>query len=112
MDAHDFITISTRRDITLDAKDSPQEILRGILHQFVSMLRESGCAMAGHIKGILEDGESPPLFFSVTSLDKEAQLKGGPLEAKPRLSLSMTVIVAGIGKDEAARLLDFTLDRY
>ena len=112
MDAHDFVTVSTRRNIALGPADSPPETVRRILVHLVGMLREGGCAMAGHIKGMLEDGESQPLFFSLTSLDGEAQLKGGPLEVKPFLSLSINVIIAGIAQDEASRLLDLALDRY
>ena len=34
--------------------------------------------MIGHIKGMVDGGGSPPLFFSITSLEGEPQFKGGP----------------------------------
>jgi hypothetical protein len=112
MDTDDFVTLSINREIALSADNTWDETLRRFLSSYVDALREGGCTMVGHIKGMLTDGESPPLFFSATSLDREAQFKGGPLRVKSPLSLSMTVIVAGIGEDKAASLLETALDRY
>ena len=110
MDADDFVTLSVSREVE-SYGGSREEALRHLLSHYVDALREGGCTMVGHIKGMLTDGQSPPLFFSVTSLDGEAQLKGGPLKSESPQSLSMSVIIAGIDRDEAAALLESTLDR-
>ncbi len=80
-----------------------------MLGEYLRALEEAGCAMSGHLKGMLDDGESPPLFFSITSLKGEPQFKGGPLKNKETLSLSVTVIAAGIDKGEASRILDVAI---
>jgi hypothetical protein len=110
MDADDFVTLSMSREV--ESSGGSREALRRFLSHYVDALRDGGCTMVGHIKGMFTDGQSPPLFFSVTSLDGEAQFKGGPLKSESPLSLSMTVIIAGIDRDEAAALLESTLDRY
>ncbi|MEW6553791.1 MAG: hypothetical protein AB1384_05855 [Actinomycetota bacterium] len=112
MDAHDFVTVSARREASPASVRSPEEALRGLLGSLVQALREGGCTMVGHIKGMLEDGGPSPLFFSVTSLEAEPQIKGGPLAAQAGLTLSITAIVAGIGEEEAARLLSGSLGEY
>lgn len=109
MDTHDFVTVSMRREVVLAPSRSPEDSLRGLLRSLVQALRDGGCTMVGHIKGMLEDG-GPPLFFSVTSIEAEPQFKGGPLAVGERLTLSITVIVAGIGEAETGRLLAESLN--
>lgn len=112
MDADDFVAFSRREEVALPAGGAPQDALRGFLTAYAAALRVGGCSMVGHIKGMLEDGESPPLFFSLTSLEGEPRLKCGSLKPRPRLALSINVIVAGIAAGEAAALLQASLARH
>ena len=112
MDADDFITLSIRREVMPIVASPPQDVLRRFISGYMETLGEKGCTVIGHIKGMVEDGESPPLFFSVTSLAGETQLKGGPLKSGTRLALSMTVIVAGITADEASVALEDALAKH
>ena len=112
MDAEDFITLSTCREFTPGAGVAPEKALREFLSAFAVALREGGCTMVGHIKGMVEDEGPSPLFFSLTSLDSDPQYKGGPLQPRSRLTLSMNIIVAGICKDEADRILAETISRF
>jgi hypothetical protein len=105
MDAHDFVTVSTRKEAAFASQLTPEEVLRPFLRSLVQKLREGGCTMVGHIKGMLEDGGPSPLFFSITSMEGEPQFKGGPLKTGERFALSITVIVAGIGEAETLGLL-------
>ena len=112
MDAHEFVTFSVRREIVLAPPLPPEDILGGFLSAFQRSLREGGCTLIGHIKGILEDGESPPLFFSLTGLASGPQFKGGPLRPADRLSLTMTVIIAGVAEAEAGAMLEQTFSEH
>jgi len=105
MDAHDFVTVSIRREVAFAPSRSLEEVLRGFLQALMRKLRDGGCTMVGHVKGMIEDGGPSPLFFSVTSLEAQPQFKGGPLTTKEGFYLSMTVIAAGIGEAETDRLL-------
>jgi hypothetical protein len=103
------MTFSRRCEVSPTTAGSPRETLRSFLGKYLGALEQAGCAMIGHLKGMLDDGESPPLFFSVTSLKGEPQFKGGPLKGRENLALSITVIAAGIGEDEAAGILEGVL---
>ncbi|RJP35159.1 MAG: hypothetical protein C4536_01325 [Actinobacteria bacterium] len=112
MDAHDFVTFSARRKLAPLTAGSPRDLLLSFLTDYVKALGTSGCSIIGHIKGIVEDGESPPLFFSATSLSGEPQLKGGPLGQGSDLALTITVIVSGVDTEQLSRLLDDCLAGY
>jgi len=111
MDAHDFVSLSVRKAVAPRSQVPLPDLVREYLIDYVKALEAAGCGMVGHIKGVMEDGESPPLFFSVTSLGGEPQLKGGPLARGRDLTLSMTVIVAGMETEELSRLLEVSLAR-
>lgn len=112
MDAHDFVSFSVRKEVTSRSPDPLPELVREFLTDYAKALEAAGCSMVGHVKGVVEDGESPPLFFSITSLEGEPQLKGGPLAQRKGFTLSMTAIVSGVEEEELSRLLEETLARY
>jgi hypothetical protein len=105
MDAHDFVTFSADLSLAPLSSGPSEDLLRAFLADYTEALRRSGCDMVGHIKGMAEDGESPPLFFSITSTTGPPQLKGGPLGKGGELALSITVIVSGVEERELSRLL-------
>lgn len=112
MDADDFVTLSARGEAALRPGMSLEESLRGSLIAFAAALREGGCTMIGHVKGMVEDGVSQPLFFSLTSLDGEPRFKGGPIRSQSGLRLSMNVIAAGIDGESASLVLDGALSEH
>ncbi len=105
MDAEDFVSVSVRMEAFPAAQASPRAATQRFIESLREALRGRGGVRVGHIKGMVEDGESPPLFFSLTSLDAEPGLKGGPLKEGGGVALSVTAIVAGIDRDELCRLL-------
>ena len=112
MDAHDFVSLSVRKAVTPRSAVPLTEIVREYLSDYLKTLGAAGCVMVGHIKGVMEEGASQPLFFSVTSLGGEPQLKGGPLAEGKDLTLSMTAIVSGLDEEVLSRLLEDSLAKY
>ncbi|MBN2026655.1 MAG: hypothetical protein JW854_07860 [Actinobacteria bacterium] len=112
MDAHDFVSFSLSKAVTPRSPLPLPQLVRYCLADYAKALEAAGCIMVGHIKGVIEDAESPPLFFSITSLTGEPQLKGGPVHRDNDLTLIMTVIVSGVEEEELSRLLENTLARY
>jgi len=85
-----------------------QERIDGFLGALRSFLRENGCRLIGHIKGMLAAGESGRLYFSVTSFDDDPRYKGKLDGEISEAELSMNVIVYGVGEapvEKAAREL-------
>jgi len=111
MDADDFVTLSARREFIPSGKAALEGELPEFLSTLAAALRKGGCSMVGHIKGMVEDGGPSPLFFSLTSLDSDPQYKGGPLRPGSASTLSMNIIIAGIGSDDAARILEDAMAR-
>ncbi len=112
MDADDFVTLSARREFAPVAGVTPEEALHDFMLALAAALRKGGCTAAGHIKGMAEGAGPSPLFFSLTSLDREPRFKGGPLDPRSSSAMSMNVIVAGIGKEEAGSILERVLDEH
>jgi hypothetical protein len=112
MDAHDFVSLSVKKAIAPRSAVPLIEIVKEYLSDYLIALDAAGCGMVGHIKGVMEDGGSPPLFFSVTSLGGESQFKGGPLAEGKDLTLSMTTIVSGLDEEVLSRLLEDSLARH
>ena len=106
MDAHDFVTLSVRREIGFSSPRPPQDVVGDFLAALSRELRKAGCTMVGHIKGVVEDGSGSPLFFSLTSLDTSPRYNGGPLRPGSASLLSMNVIVAGIERDTVAAICE------
>jgi hypothetical protein len=112
MDAHEFVTFSASKLLSPRSPDPPRELVQAFLTDYMEALGQAGCDMVGHIKGMVEAGGSPPLFFSITSQAGVPQLKGGPLGHGNDLTLGMTVIVSGVETQELSRLLDNSLAKY
>lgn len=74
--------------------------LDGFLGDLTGFLREQGCRLIGHIKGMLEAGEKGHLFFSVTSFEEEARYKGGLTGELTEVDFTVNVIVYGVDTEK------------
>ena len=81
-----------------------EEELRAAVDAFLAdltrFLREQGCELIGHIKGMLEAGEMGHLYFSVTSFEKEAGYKGGLTGDLTEVDFVLNVIVYGVDSEK------------
>ena len=87
---------------------SEAELRKGVdafLTELTRALREQGCRLIGHIKGILEAGEKDHLFFSVTSFGQRTRFKGGLTGEYEKVDLTLNVIVYGVGSEEVEQLV-------
>ena len=96
-----------RGTLKLPGAWSEVELRKGIdrfLAGLTRSLRERGCRLIGHIKGILETGDEGHLFFSVTSFEQKARFKGEMAGECDKMDFTLNVIVYGVGNDEVERL--------
>ena len=64
-----------------------------------SFLRDNGCKLIGHIKGLLDAGDRGQLYFSVASFDDAPRYKGEIDGEISEAELSINVIVYGVGEE-------------
>jgi hypothetical protein len=69
--------------------------LRSLLAALPSVLRDCGCTLIGHVKGVLDAGAGGRAFFSITSFDGAPRLSGELGPPVDRCLLTMNVIVYG-----------------
>ncbi len=94
--------------LSLPGPLSETDLRKGVdafLAELTRSLREQGCRLIGHIKGILEAGDKDHLFFSVTSFEQRTRFKGGLTGITEKLDLTLNVIVYGVGSGEVERLV-------
>ncbi|MGW8320262.1 MAG: hypothetical protein ACWGSD_01785 [Thermodesulfobacteriota bacterium] len=73
--------------------------VEAFLAELTCALREKGCTLIGHIKGMLETGDKGHLFFSVTSFEQRPRFKGELSGEYEKIDLTLNVIVYGVGSD-------------
>jgi hypothetical protein len=101
--------------LTLRGPWSEAELRKGVdafLTELTRSLRERGCRLMGHIKGILETGDNGHLFLSVTSFDQKARFKGGLAGEYEKIDLTLNVIVYGVGSGKIEQLVEAGLRRH
>ncbi len=94
--------------LKLERRWSETEFRKGVdafLSELVRSLREQGCRLIGHIKGNLETEQEGHLFFSVTSFEERARLKGELTGGAEKIDLTLNVIVYGVGSEEIEKLV-------
>ena len=94
--------------LTLPGPLSETDLRKGVdafLAELTRSLREQGCRLIGHIKGILEAGDKGHLFFSVTSFEQRTRFKGGLTGEHEKIDLTLNVIVYGVGSGEVEQLV-------
>ena len=74
-------------------------------------LRDNGCKLIGHIKGLLDAGGRRQLFFSITSFDEGVRYKGDIDGEITTADLSINVIVYGIGEEPVENAVEEQLAR-
>jgi hypothetical protein len=79
--------------------------LDAFLSELTGSLREQGCKLIGHIKGVFEAGEKGQLFFSVTSFDQKTGYKGKLTGSLEEIDFALNVIVYGIERDRVEPLV-------
>lgn len=81
------------------APQSAEELLgalRELLSGLLSSLRDGGCSLIGHVKGMVDAGDLGRAFFSVTSFRGAPSFNGGIDGPIARCRLTLNVIVFGI----------------
>lgn len=107
MDVSDFVTAAGRWPVSAPRPHpSWEEALAGFLLDLARRLRDSGCSMVGHIKGMLGGSGAGPLYFSLTTFEGPPRFQGGPPDRHGERELSVTAIVAGVDRAAAARVLE------
>jgi len=94
--------------LTLPGPLSETDLRKGVdafLAELTRSLREQGCGLIGHIKGILEAGDKGHLFFSVTSFEQSTRFKGKLTGIAEKLDLTLNVIVYGVGSGRIEQLI-------
>lgn len=94
--------------LTLPRLWSETELRAGVdvfLAETLRSLREQGCKLIGHIKGIVVAEEEGHLFFSVTSFEEKVRYKGELAGGFTEVDLSVNVIVYGVGSEEIEQLV-------
>ncbi len=66
------------------------------LTDLTNFLRDNGCKLIGHIKGLLDAEDRGQLFFSITSFDEAIRYKGEIDGQIAKAELSINVIVYGV----------------
>ncbi len=97
------VVCAWQRELSLDdarPQTSGQLVhaVRSFLAGLLPALRERGCSLIGHVKGMVDAGDAGRVFFSVTSFDGAPSIKG-ELE-RPIDCCRLTVNVIVFGSDE------------
>ena len=95
------VVYALQTDLSLGAAEpqSAEELLgalRELLGGLLAALRDGGCSLIGHVKGMVDAGDLGRAFFSVTSFRGAPSFNGsidGPIA---RCRLTLNVIVFGI----------------
>jgi hypothetical protein len=101
--------------LSLPGPLSETDLRKGVdafLAELTRSLREQGCRLIGHIKGILETGDKGHLFFSVTSFEQRTRFKGELTGIAEKMDLTLNVIVYGVGSGDVEQLVVGGLSKH
>ena len=87
------------------SEDQIRDALDSFLNNLTVSLKNNGCKLIGHIKGMLDAGENGHLFFSVTSFEQRAQFKGSLSGKCEKINLTLNVIVFGVDEETIKELV-------
>jgi len=106
---------SCKRDIAFGREITEIELkhrMTGCLSALTNGLKGSGCRLIGHIKGLLDGGNSGHLMFSITSFDDDVHFKGGIKGGIRKAVLTINIIVYGIETSKIEILFNEAIDPY
>lgn len=94
------VVFTWRRELSLDGTGSQVtgQIVRSVRSFLAAMLpalRDRGCSLIGHVKGMVDAADAGRVFFSVTSFDGEPSITGELVQPIERCLLTLNVIVFG-----------------
>ncbi|MDY6796866.1 MAG: hypothetical protein SWK76_16520 [Actinomycetota bacterium] len=111
MGLDNLTAVAGEYELSVPAEGELRQALGEAMSHMLKGLRERGCTMMGHIKGILSDASSPPLFLSITIMENNLRFKGGPIGGEDRLPLALNVIVADVDEEVIDDMLGLSLSR-
>ena len=114
MEAHPA-AFSCKREIAFGREITESELEQGMtkcLTVLTTGLRDLGCRLIGHIKGLLDCGNSGHLMFSITSFDDDVHFKGGIKGGIRKAVLTINIIVYGIETSKIEILFNEAIDPY
>ena len=104
---------SCRKEMTF-GNNIPEIELKARTSAFLSELtlglKDRGCNLIGHIKGLVDAGNNGHLMFSITSFEDEVHFKGQLKEDVISAVLTVNIIVYGIEKRVVEAVFQKALD--
>jgi len=100
---------SCKRDMAFDREVAEVELTHmttAFLSALTIGLKDLGCRLIGHIKGLLDGGDSGHLMFSITTFDDDVHFKGRINEEVRGVVLTINIIVYGIEKQKVGDLFE------
>ena len=88
-----------RADLAFDDAMRESELkarIDAFLSELTASLKHRGCALIGHIKGLVKAGENGHLVFSVTSFGEGARFQGRLRAGTSKALFTVNVIVYGV----------------
>ncbi len=82
------------------------------ISELTGALKDNGCELIGHIKGLIDAHEKGHLMFSVTSFDEGARFKGKMADGIAGAELKVNVIVYGIEQEIIEAVYQKTLKKH
>ena len=101
--------LAARYELTSRLPAKPSEVrsaCTGFLLALTTSLAAAGCTAVGHIKGVLRTSGNDILAFSLTTLTGLPRWRGAFVEPAVEISLTLNVIVFGVGDAEVAAVVD------
>ena len=114
MSKHEEIpTVFTyERHFSFDSGTQLRKNIESFLSKLALNLKEEGCKVIGHIKGLIETDKRDSLFFNLTSFEQEPSVRGILPHNAVNCWITLNVIVYGVSQDQVKRavlksVLDF-----
>ncbi len=92
--------------------------LKKELNYFLSFLikdlKQNGCKLIGHVKGLVDVHDKGHLMFSITDFDEKVRFKGGlgPLQKVKEIEFTINIIVYGIELSPVKSVFKKAYDKF
>ena len=91
------------RHFTFDSGTLLRENVESFLTKLALNLKDEGCTVIGHIKGLIETDKGDSLFFNLTSFEQEPSFRGMLPHNTVNCRIALNVIVYGVSRDQVKR---------